>query len=1120
MRNWVFDIQRFALVTIDSLKITGLANDGNTTYWSKTGTKLTDTSSLNATDVVAVTVTTAGGYSFALVDFTTGTPNPATNALGIKNLIIESGASAGSAASSTIAKGSSTTGGTVQLDNTSGLLTIKSASGGSVSDGNSTFKATTGKTATVTFDATATLDDGSVELSGVTVIKPNATGNTGEVVGATAGTTITVTAKGEVSGLDANDTFYIGVSGAAAGDDDIKYEVAADALSIKVTAPDATGTAATYLLTSKLSNTTITSTDGHAAGTVDTISNGVKATELTFTVDNASGTAKHLLGTGNASVKTYVYKKNGEILQAGYSDSSIGTPLGVLSYDGSQYYMYDASTSSTGQHLDNSGANVVTTVKGGSGNDTLATTATNTAWTNQVAVTVDGGAGNDFVHVTPHSATSIAGGAGNDTIQVGDTTATAAVADVVLSGGEGNDLIKSSANIAAQNTSTWSVLGGAGNDTIDFSNVDATKTHTEWLVDAGDGNNSIKVGTGITYSTVKAGSGKDTIVSNSATNTVTGGAGADVFDISTAGNAANIADYTYGTDFIRVDNSATTKDDFLTDINMVAQTKTNMTSEGKLNYARGNTGAATITSSAGFYAVNLVDNTDAKNKASLAWVKDNATTVNGGSLTENLVMVGNTNTEGDLIVGGSKADTIYAGASDSVYGGAGADAISLEGSSYGVYVGVATDSGADTVANFNVGFDIDSADAVYLVNGTAEDVDINNDGTNVTVKDGKGSLQLTGKGSTGTDGVKLLFGNKKVYSIAEGTQLAVSSAEDFADYYYGTKNTANGSGINLANYADDISVDLSNAMFNDIASVTGGSANTTIMGSKAAETLFGGTGATSLYGGAGKDSLVSGTGVTTFFLTNGVGKDSNEETSDVVDIFNAPLTGITRSATNTFTVKVSDTDSLQIAQATDGVDQKIQWVSGAAKGVAKIGMSSQANNFSYEEGVTNYLGGSKNDTISFGSGSEDINLWLDQISAVSSIETFDASSRSGSVLIAGSSAAAETLRGGSGDSSLWGGTGNQKDVLVGNTSGTTNFFYGKGQGSDSISGGSNDTVNLYDMQLSDLASANVDTSNRRVIFTTTAGDTVTVSGGVQNFSVGGTTYQTSYASSTDWTAKA
>ena len=62
---------------------------------------------------------------------------------------------------------------------------------------------------------------------------------------------------------------------------------------------------------------------------------------------------------------------------------------------------------------------------------------------------------------------------------------------------------------------------------------------------------------------------------------------------------------------------------------------------------------------------------------------------------------------------------------------------------------------------------------------------------------------------------------------------------------------------------------------------------------------------------------------------------------------------------------------------------------------------------------------------------------------------------SGAAMFVGSAYAPNTLMGGSGDSSIWGG-GNSKDLLVGysgsDKSGATNFFYVKGNGKDTISG--------------------------------------------------------------------
>ena len=85
----------------------------------------------------------------------------------------------------------------------------------------------------------------------------------------------------------------------------------------------------------------------------------------------------------------------------------------------------------------------------------------------------------------------------------------------------------------------------------------------------------------------------------------------------------------------------------------------------------------------------------------------------------------------------------------------------------------------------------------------------------------------------------------------------------------------------------------------------------------------------------------------------------------------------------------------------------------------------------------------------------------------SGITTLDASEASGNLELAGS-AAEDTIIGGSGNNSLWGGAGDANDVLTGG-SGYNEFFFNKGEGHDIITASNNgDKVMLYDTKAEDL----------------------------------------------------
>lgn len=350
------------------------------------------------------------------------------------------------------------------------------------------------------------------------------------------------------------------------------------------------------------------------------------------------------------------------------------------------------------------------------------------------------------------------------------------------------------------------------------------------------------------FSTILGGVGDDSIVNFAASNTITGGEGADIFDLSddTKYNA-NISDYDYNTDKLKAeDNSAAEA------AKTWAEADNGLTNDGtygKMKSTDGAGGAATIQSSNGFFAVNLTSGTT-NDQVGLAWVGDNAVTIDGSAETKSVVITGATNRDGDLLVGGAKGDTLYAGNSDSIYGGAGADSINATGKT-GVYVGVGTASGKDTVKGFVAGFDSDKADTIYMVDGSVNDVSVSV-GASTIFTDGKGSLELTDV--TDANAVKLLVNGAKVYAIAQGKNASVSDSDSEAAFYVGS---GTGGGVDYSKYGDALMVNLSQENFQNINSVKGGTGDTSLIGSTGNETLMAGTGGASLYGGAGKDTVTA-----------------------------------------------------------------------------------------------------------------------------------------------------------------------------------------------------------------------------------------------------------------------
>ena len=294
----------------------------------------------------------------------------------------------------------------------------------------------------------------------------------------------------------------------------------------------------------------------------------------------------------------------------------------------------------------------------------------------------------------------------------------------------------------------------------------------------------------------------------------------------------------------------------------------------------------------------------------------------------------------------------------------------------------------------------------------------------------------------------------------------------------------------------------------------------TLMGGQAGDTIKAGNGMSSLWGAAGNDLIISSSEDSNeIFFLKGDGQDtvqgfttyseSNSSTADTLDFYGQGVTSVKVASEGL--KHYNGEDSMLISGSFDE-NTMFQWKNDTSDKirVVKAGRANTTNNMSYDYAVTDYVGSSKVDTITV-ADSGVVEIWMDgsKDKSYNSIEVINAAGNAYDVTIAGGEGN-NTLVGSQGSSSLWGGAGNGRDVLIGN--GQTDFFYGLGNGNDSIQGHAGDTVDLFDMKLSDITEAVIDTANKLVIFKTTADETVTVSGGVTDFKVGNQLYITNYKS--------
>lgn len=668
------------------------------------------------------------------------------------------------------------------------------------------------------------------------------------------------------------------------------------------------------------------------------------------------------------------------------------------------------------------------------------------------------------------------GGGSGDTINVTDS-ATGRGGDVMIN-------LKDGKNVVTLTTSgNASIIGGTGNDTIKVSGAG------DCYLEGNSGNDLIEH-TGKGVATIMGGAGDDTIKAAGDNDVVSGGDDADTFNVSTS--SMTISDYNYGEDVLQV----------VTTSGGIVAAPGNFSGEGVVSIT-GGTGTYKADVSAGtgtgnYYAVSLVDK-DGRNRQNVAWAKDGGSNIDVTSYDKAVILIGNEDGANNLYAG-KKADTIYSYAdNDSVYGGEGSDSIILKANGKSRVVGIATTAGKDTVSGFTTGFE--DSDSIFIVDGDASGIKASFDESKKTVsfKDGEGSLELQGITAAATGAAEVMISGARLALAAENGTITANVA-DYADVYIGKK-----SAVSFAAADNNVNVNLGNgltgsgegAKFVGITAVTGGSGKNTLIGSNGSDVITAGTGESTLWGGAGKDTLVGSSGKDVFYIGAGDSSDTIDkftaggEDADILfttaNITNAKLTS------NGVAVYVSENDKAILSKLTANDAFRVN--NNGKEIVAKVGSASNANDFSYDNSVTYYGGGSANDKISVSSNYPDaVNIWLDGSKGVlyNSIDVVDAGNAAGSVLVAGDSSS-QTIVGGKGSSTLWGGAGSAADTLKGSSGGTSMFFWGTDEGKDIVqSNSANDSVNLYSVKLADVDLTKTAITNSGVTLALNDGSMLTV----------------------------
>jgi Ca2+-binding RTX toxin-like protein len=502
---------------------------------------------------------------------------------------------------------------------------------------------------------------------------------------------------------------------------------------------------------------------------------------------------------------------------------------------------------------------------------------------NSLANIVAGGSGNDRIWLETGGSDTASGGAGDDDIVMGSSFGSGDA----IAGGAGSDRLILQGTYsytlgAASMTGIETLLLLAGSDTAWGGFGIGTFTYNLTL---NDGNvtggvvkidaSQLRVGENLTLNAAAELDGSILVLGGRGTDTLTGGAGDDVFEFASGTwSAADRVIGGSGIDTLRLRGAPPlTFGDQLSGIEYIvllsAPTGSLFTyaiTAADLNVANG----ATMEVAGGELRAGetLVFDASLETNGSYGIAGGaGADTLTGGALDDTLSGGGGN----DTLTGGGGDDTITAGADDdTVHGGAGVDTI--EG-----------DSGVDTVWG-GIGDDqIWGGDGNDTLRGEAGVDTIYGEAGDDTIEGGDGADTIGGgdgvdtlKGDAGADTLTGGDGDDTIHGGLDGDTITGDAG---ADTLYGEAgaDTIQGSAGSDVIYGGD-----------DGDTIDGGADNDTLYGGAGADTLDagvdtidGGAGNDTIYGGGGGDTLRGGDGADTIYGGGAAGTvDSSVDTID------------------------------------------------------------------------------------------------------------------------------------------------------------------------------------------------------------------------------------------------
>ena len=459
---------------------------------------------------------------------------------------------------------------------------------------------------------------------------------------------------------------------------------------------------------------------------------------------------------------------------------------------------------------------------------------------------------------------------------------------------------------------------------------------------------------------------------------------------------------------------------------------------------------------------------------------------------------------GSNLTGGAGNDTLLIGAGDTADGGAGNDQIYVtDGAFRESGAQIIMSAGSDTVHNFKGGYG-SSSDTIRIGNLNALEYEAT---AGLVLKSGDRSLTFDGFGTSSADLVTDMAESADAVTASDGSyrlklrdangtyNAAIARAGkniyvadgDGANVFMGTN-----SGVNFSEFTGAVAVNLDtgtgnvgsqSAQFKGINQLTGGAGFSTLTGAAdVSNTLKSGLGGGQIRSNSGNDLMIGQSGktsATTFQYLANDGQDtvsnfefatSADAAGDLIDITTAnEVTTVSLSGGDVILyINGSETDYLTLAQG-KGNDFRINNL------VAQV----DERHLDFDGLANCYVADSANATLQVDSSVEAAQVWLNDMGNglhgtyyLGDITVVDGSKSAGQLILTGNDLD-NTVTGGAGTNSIWGGYGYDSDVMIGGN-GQNTFFFGLVNGNDVIQGAHDgDVIDLTTIKTSDIVGTQI-----------------------------------------------